>query len=119
MREIFLYSAFLPYLGFSLVDFRLHFRVRKVSVLEHACHAGVAFGMVLILISLWSKPELSTPGLLFLLVFGTLDELAFHRELPHEESDAHAKAHWSLLFALCVCVIYGRFSHFPEIALDH
>ena len=49
------------------------------------------------------KPEL--PALVIFLLAGGLDEYVYHRHIPEEETDLHAKGHLGLLIFVVVSIV--------------
>jgi Kef-type K+ transport system membrane component KefB len=89
--------ALLPFLFFAYRDLRLHLTVRRVPRAEDALH--LFFGLVLTYAISRAFLFEGTALALALLAFalgGAIDEFGFHRGLPPEEHDAHAKEHFAL-----------------------
>jgi hypothetical protein len=101
--------AFLPFVYFAARDFRLHLTVRKVSVAENVLHLvlGIVLAAVLARAFRFRGAETAFAVLLFAL-FGAADEFVFHRGLPAEEHDAHAKEHFALFVFIAV---FGALVH--------
>jgi hypothetical protein len=103
MRAAILSISFLPFLYFGAKDTMFHFRGRKVSLTEHLLHAAI--GLVLGLMfwhALLAHHLVVLAALLLFVVAGSTDEYIFHRGIPAEESDLHAKEHLALLIFIVV-----------------
>lgn len=98
-----------PFLYFAGRDFRLHFTARKVPVAENLLHLalGVLLAAVITRTFLFHGREAAFAILLFALA-GAADEFVFHRGLPAEEHDVHAKEHFALLVFVAV---FGALLH--------
>jgi hypothetical protein len=107
--RVILAIALLPFLYFAGRDFRLHLTVRKVSGAENLLHLalGVMLAAVLARAFQFRGAETAFAVLLFA-VFGAADEFAFHRQLPSEEHDVHAKEHFALFVFIAV---FGALVH--------
>jgi hypothetical protein len=95
--------SFLPFLYYGAKDTMFHFRGRKVSRTEHILHAAI--GMVLAIMfahALMAHHLVVLGALALFVVAGGVDEYIFHRDIPGEESDLHAKEHLALLSFLVV-----------------
>jgi hypothetical protein len=98
MRAAILILSFLPFLYFGARDTAFHFRGRKVSRTEHILHAAI--GLVLAIMfthAFLAHHVIMLCALLLFVVAGSVDEYIFHRDIPAEESDLHAKEHLALL----------------------
>jgi len=103
MRAAILSVSFLPFLFFAAKDTSFHFRGRIVSRTEHLLH--LAIGIVLAIMfthSLMSHHLVVVGALMLFVVAGGVDEYIFHRDIPAEESDLHAKEHLALLIFIVV-----------------
>ncbi len=103
MRAAILILSFLPFLYFGARDTAFHFRGRKVSRTEHILHAAI--GLVLAIMfthALLAHHVIMLCALLLFVVAGSVDEYIFHRDIPAEESDLHAKEHLALLIFVAV-----------------
>lgn len=98
MRAAILSLSFLPFLYYGTKDTLFHFRGRKVCRTEHLLHAaiGVALATMFSHALLGNHPVVLGALVLFVVV-GGVDEYIFHRDIPAEESDLHAKEHLALL----------------------
>jgi Kef-type K+ transport system membrane component KefB len=95
--------ALLPFLVFAGRDLRLHLTVRRVSWAEEALH--LFFGLVLayaISRAFLFEGRALALSLLAFALGGAIDEFGFHRGLPPEEHDAHAKEHFALFLFMAV-----------------
>ena len=103
MRAAILSVSFLPFLYFGAKDTMFHFRGRKVSLTEHLLHAaiGVVLG-ILFWHAIQAHHVVVLASLLVFVVAGSADEYIFHRGIPAEESDLHAKEHLALLIFIVV-----------------
>jgi hypothetical protein len=98
MRAVILIVSFLPFLYYAVKDNAFHFRGRKVSLTEHLLHAAI--GLVLLILlshALMGRHLVVLCALVLFAVAGAVDEYIFHRGIPAEESDLHAKEHLALL----------------------
>ena len=98
MRAAILSITFLPFLYYGAKDNAFHFRGRKVSLTEHILHAAI--GLVLAIMfahALMAHHLIMLAALVIFVVAGSVDEYIFHRDIPAEESDLHAKEHLALL----------------------
>jgi len=101
--RVILGASLVPFLYFAGRDFRLHFTARKVSIAENLLHLalGVLLAAVITRTFLFRGREAAFAILLFALA-GALDEFVFHRRLPAEEHDVHAKEHFALFVFVAV-----------------
>jgi len=110
MKTALLIVALLPFLYFAFRDNVFHFNLRKVSPPEHLIHLFLGVFLVVFVRGAFrgfdQKAALSMLGLG---IFGSLDEFIYHRDLPVEEANAHAKEHWSLLLFLLTSLLLPRF----------
>jgi|KBSSwiStaDraftv2_1062776.scaffolds.fasta_scaffold1622305_2 hypothetical protein len=103
MRAAILAFSFLPFLYYGTRDNIFHFRGRKVSVTEHILH--IAIGLVLAIMfthALMAHHLIVLGALVLFVIVGGADEYIFHRDIPAEESDLHAKEHLALLIFIVV-----------------
>jgi hypothetical protein len=103
MRAMILVFSFLPFLYYGAKDTAFHFRGRKVSVTEHILHAAI--GLVLAIMfahALKGNHWIVVDALVIFAGAGAVDEYIFHRDIPAEESDLHAKEHLALLIFIVV-----------------
>ena len=97
-------GAFIWYAG---KDLRAHLKARRVPLLENLVHLALgAAQLVLIRGALSGDVRSLLVGALATAAFGALDEFAFHRGIPSEESDLHAKAHWALFTVLVLAMVF-------------
>lgn len=103
MRSLILSVSFLPFIYYGAKDTMFHFRGRKVSLAEHLLHAAIGVVLVIMFSHALMAHHLVVLGALILFaVAGGIDEYIFHRDIPGEESDLHAKEHLALLIFLVV-----------------
>jgi hypothetical protein len=98
MRAVILIVSFLPFVYYAVKDNSFHFRGRKVSLTEHLLHAAI--GLVLLVLfshALMGHHLIVLCALVLFAAAGAVDEYIFHRGIPAEESDLHAKEHLALL----------------------
>jgi hypothetical protein len=103
VRSLILIVSFLPFLYYGVKDSIFHLRGRKVSVAEHLLHAAI--GLILAIMfwhALRAHHLIVLGALLIFVVAGGIDEYVFHRDIPGEESDLHAKEHLALVIFLVV-----------------
>jgi hypothetical protein len=102
-------AALAPFLYFAGRDFRLHLRVRKVPAAENLLHLalGVLLAGALARAFLFRGAEAAFAVLAFA-ALGAVDEFVFHRGIPAEEHDVHAKEHFALFVFLAV---FGALVH--------
>ena len=98
-----LVAAFVPFVLFAARDNVFHARLRRVRRPEHLLHAALAISIAVIVAgALTAQLGRMLIGLGGLAIFGALDEFVFHRAIPAEEHDVHAKEHFALLmFVAC------------------
>jgi len=98
MRAAILVLSFLPFLYYGAKDTMFHFRGRKVSRTEHTIHAAIGVALAIMFSHALMAHHLVVLGALVLFVIvGGVDEYIYHRGIPGEESDLHAKEHLALL----------------------
>jgi hypothetical protein len=103
VRALILSLSFVPFIYYGAKDTMFHFRGRKVSVAEHLLHAAI--GLVLVIMfshALMAHHLIVLAALVLFAIAGGVDEYIFHRDIPGEESDLHAKEHLALLIFLVV-----------------
>jgi hypothetical protein len=109
-RAAVLAPILLCFLVYAYRDHRLHLAARRVSVSEHALH--VVLGLSLFAVTgpaFLGRIHRMTIALAVFFVFGCIDEFAFHRDIPGEESSVHAKEHLLLfLFVFAAFALPGR-----------
>lgn len=105
MRLALIIGTFVPFAYFGLKDNAFHFRGRKVTLTEHILHGGIGMAQAIILVqALRGNLLMMFIGLGLLSVAGAVDEYIFHRDLPAEESDLHAKQHFALFIFVVVAI---------------
>jgi hypothetical protein len=106
MRAAILSASFLPFLYYGTKDTLFHFRGRKVSRTEHWLHAGVGLALVIMFShALMGHHAIMLGALLLFVLVGALDEYIYHRDIPAEESDLHAKEHLALLIFVVMALV--------------
>lgn len=102
--------ALLPYLRLAWRDESLHRRARRVPRLEQLLHLAVLVALVIGVSAVFRRDlDGALVGAALFVPPAALDEFVFHRGLPHEESDVHAKQHLLLLvFVLASVLVLGR-----------
>lgn len=103
MRPLILSLSFLPFVYYGAKDTMFHFRGRKVSLTEHLLHAAI--GLVLVIMfthALMAHHLIVLCALVIFVIAGGIDEYIFHRDIPGEESDLHAKEHLALVIFIVV-----------------
>jgi hypothetical protein len=103
MRAAILILSFVPFLYYGTRDTLFHFRGRKVSKTEHLIHAAI--GVVLAILfshALMAHHLIVLAALVLFVIVGGIDEYIYHRGIPGEESDLHAKEHLALLSFIVV-----------------
>ena len=103
MRAIILIASFLPFVYYASRDTMFHFRGRRVSVAEHLIHFAIGVALTVIVVNaVIGRYGQMLVGLALFAIAGALDEYVWHRKLPEEESDLHAKEHLALFLFLVV-----------------
>jgi len=103
MRAAILTVSFLPFLYYGTKDTMFHFRGRKVTRPEHLLHAVVGLALAIMFTHALKSHHLVVLGaLLLFVVAGGVDEYIYHRNIPPEESDLHAKEHLALLIFIVI-----------------
>ncbi len=103
VRAAILSFAFLPFLYYGTKDTIFHLRGRKVSRTEHILHLGIGVALVILFVQALLGRNLALLGALALFVIvGGIDEYIYHRGIPAEESDLHAKEHLALILFIAV-----------------
>ena len=107
--RVILAASLLPFLYFAGRDFRLHLTARKVPMAENVLHLvlGVLLAAVITRAFLFRGREAAF-ALLAFAIAGAADEFVFHRKLPAEEHDVHAKEHFALFIFMAV---FGALLH--------
>ena len=106
MRIAIIIALFAPFAYFGLKDNSFHFRGRRVSLTEHLLHLGIGVTQAMILVqAIKGNFVLMFVALGLLAISGSADEYVFHRALPAEESDLHAKQHFALFVFVVGAII--------------
>lgn len=98
MRAALLTLSLLPYLYYGVKDNAYHFRGRKVTFAEHMLHLAIGIVLIAAIGNAYAgRQAILILGLVIFSVAGSIDEYIYHRDIPAEESDLHAKEHLGLL----------------------
>lgn len=101
MRTAILVAAFLPFVYFAARDQIFHLRGRKVSLSENLLHLALGITLATVFTQALAGRHVAMIGALVLFaVAGGADEYIYHRHIPGEESDLHAKEHLALMIFL-------------------
>jgi len=101
MRTSILVVAFLPFVYFAARDQIFHLRGRKVSVSENLLHLALGITLAILFTqALAGRHTFMVGALVLFAVAGAADEYVYHRHIPGEESDLHAKEHLALMIFL-------------------
>ena len=103
MRAAILVLSFVPFIYYGGKDTAFHFRGRKVSLTEHLLHGII--GMVLLILfaqAIMGHHLVVLCALVLFVVAGSIDEYIFHRDIPAQESDLHAKEHLALFIFIVI-----------------
>jgi hypothetical protein len=104
----------LVFARYAYLDTIYHLRVRKPSTAENLLHLLLGLcELVLIGAALAPHKPLFFGGAAGTAALGAIDEFGFHRGLPADENDYHAKGHLAL-FAL-----FAAASVLPEVLHGH
>lgn len=97
MRMVVLSLAFLPFAYYAARDQAFHLKGRRVSLSENLLHIAIGITIVgMVKGVLLEETTVMLVGLATFLATGALDEYVYHRDIPGEESDLHAKEHFAL-----------------------
>jgi hypothetical protein len=103
MRTAILVAAFLPFVYFAARDQIFHLRGRKVGVSENLLHLALGITLATLFTqALTGRYTYMVGALVLFAVAGAADEYIYHRHIPGEESDLHAKEHLALMIFLIV-----------------
>jgi hypothetical protein len=98
MRSLTIIAGLLPFLYFGTRDQIFHMRGRRVSMSEHVLHVTIGITIVMMVMqALRSHYPFLLVALALFVVTGAIDEYIYHRGIPGEESDLHAKEHLALM----------------------
>jgi hypothetical protein len=93
----------LPFLYYAGRDFRLHLTARRVSLVENVLHLALAVPLLAALaLAFQFRAREAALAMAAFAVFGAADEFVFHRGIPADEHDVHAKEHYALFIFLAV-----------------
>ena len=107
--RVILAAALLPFLYFAGRDFRLHLTARRVPLAENLLHLALAAPLLAALgLAFQFRVREAALAMAVFAVFGSADEYVFHRGIPAEEHDVHAKEHYALFVFLAV---FGALVH--------
>jgi hypothetical protein len=107
MRTALLVLTFLPFVYYAGKDAVFHLRGRKVSATENVLH--LALGLILAILfslALAGRHAAMVGALILFVAAGALDEFVYHRHIPGEESDLHAKEHLALMVFLVTVLTF-------------
>jgi hypothetical protein len=111
MRTVVLCAAVAPFLWFAWKDNLFHLRGRRVPALENLLHLGLAVALALVFTGAFAaKIKLLFAGLGGVGVLGALDELVYHRAIPSDEHDLHAKEHFTLLVFVAAAFAFAWYA---------
>jgi hypothetical protein len=118
IRCVILIPLFLFFLHYARKDFLYHRRQRKVPVAERILHGGIgAIIGGMLLQAILGNSQLMLLALVLFVVLGGADEYVFHRGIPGDESDIHAKEHLALaIFVVASLVIDWIQEHGVEVS---
>jgi len=112
VRIVLLAPALAAFLWFAGKDLLLHMRARRVPVFENVLHLLLgAAQLVLVRGAFRGDARDLVHGAVATGVLGALDEYVFHRDIPSEESDVHAKAHFAMFSLLAFALLLGGVEH--------
>jgi len=87
-----------PYLYFGIRDVLHHKHYRPVSFTERLLHITLGMTLTIIISHAYAGHfEVVIAGFLLFVSARALDEFVFHRGLPAQEIDLHAKTHFGFL----------------------
>ena len=114
MRVVALVGLFGFFLYYARKDFLYHARSRKVGMAEHVLHAGIGFALAAVFVqALMGNHDLMLIALGLFAVIGGVDEYIFHRDIPGEEADIHAKEHLALLMFIVAALVLNWLAERP------
>ncbi|MEZ6145454.1 MAG: hypothetical protein R3B91_08575 [Planctomycetaceae bacterium] len=91
-------ACLLPYAYFGLNDNLHHVRHREVSWTERILHLTIVLAVFTVVPNaIVGHRSMMMVGLLLFLIARSFDEWGFHRNLPGNEADMHAKTHYAFL----------------------
>jgi len=103
MRALLMTLSLVPYIYFAAKDHSFHMKQRKVSWQEHLLHAFIGLILITAIANGYADRQvIFIFGMALFIVAGAWDEFYFHREIPGEESDLHAKEHLGLFIFVVV-----------------
>jgi hypothetical protein len=112
MRVLVLCAAVAPFLWLAYRDNLFHLRGRRVPLVENLLHVGLGVALVVTIGGGFAgRVDRLLAGVGGVAVLGALDEFVYHRQIPVEEHDLHAKEHFTLLLFVAAAFAfawYGR-----------
>src|SRR5207248_544636 len=106
MRAAIVAIALIPYLYYGGKDNFYHFRGRRVTLPEHILHLAIGILLISAISAAFrGRVPMMLGALLVFLVAGGIDEYIYHRHIPEEETDLHAKGHMALLIFVVVSLV--------------
>ena len=107
-RSLLLALGLAPFAWYAYQDNKMHFSLRRVSRAEHLLHLLLGLFLVAVIGAAFRG---QTEGMVLALggfcLLGAADEYGFHRDIPSEEHDCHAKEHFGLLVFVVVVLLLG------------
>jgi hypothetical protein len=103
-------AMLVPYLWLAWRDNLLHMNARKVPKLEHVTHVGVVVALVVLISAVFMRDvERALLGAALFVPPAVADEMIFHRDIPAEEHDVHAKQHLMLfVFTIAAALVFAN-----------
>ena len=103
LRCVLLLPGALAFAWYASKDMRFHLTGRPVSRAENALHAALGLSQLVLVVGAFLGAAVwVTAGALPTAALGAGDEYVFHRAIPGQEADLHAKAHLALFIFLAV-----------------
>jgi hypothetical protein len=97
-RGVLIPLCLVPYAYFGLSDNLHHLRYRRVSWAERILHLTIVLAVLTVVAhAIAGHRSVMLMGLVLFLIARAADEWGFHRQLPGDESDMHAKTHFAFL----------------------
>lgn len=118
MRVVVLLLALAPFAFYAFKDTVAHLKLRKPGWRENVIHLVLAIQQGALIIGAFrgSVPRMLVAGV-GVTIAGVIDEWGFHRDLPNEESNLHAKGHFALFGFAMLSLAVATFPTFGA-ALD-
>lgn len=110
-RRAIAFPVFLiPYAYFGISDNLHHFYHRNVSLIERTLHLTIVLAVLIVVSNaIMDRDAIMLTGLVLFLIARSADEWVFHRSLPGDEVDRHAKTHLAFLTFLLLTVSFDYF----------